>query len=195
MTTDLLPLATYCLVMSVTPGPNNMMLTASGANFGFRGSLPQILGINVGGFVQTYVTCLGLGALFTAWPVLHTTLRFAGAAYMLYLAWKLTGGMAGDAQVAKPVSFVQGALFQAVNPKAWIKAITLASVFMPTGLDTQAGALLVAVVGTLIGFPCVSMWALFGVAIRHWLTDVRRRRAFNAIMAASMAVLAIGLLT
>lgn len=195
MTTDLLPLATYCFLMSSTPGPNNMMLTASGANFGFRGTLPQILGINVGGFVQTYVTCLGLGALFTAWPVLHTALRFAGAAYMLFLAWKLTGGMAGDAQVARPVSFTQGALFQAVNPKAWIKAVTLASVFMPSGMDTHAGALLVAVVGTLIGFPCVSMWALFGVAIRRWLTDARRRRAFNAIMAASMALLAIGLLT
>jgi threonine/homoserine/homoserine lactone efflux protein len=195
MTTDLLPLATYCFLMSSTPGPNNMMLTASGANFGFRGTLPQIVGINVGGFVQTYVTCLGLGALFTAWPVLHTTLRIAGAAYMLVLAWKLTGGMAGDAQVARPVSFMQGALFQAVNPKAWIKAITLASVFMPEGLSPQAGALLVSVVGTVIGFPCVSLWALFGVAIRHWLTDARRRRVFNAIMAASMALLAIGLLS
>lgn len=195
MTTDLLPLATYCFVMSSTPGPNNMMLTASGANFGFRGTLPQILGINAGGFVQTYVTCLGLGALFTTWPVLHTTLRFAGAAYMLWLAWRLTGGSAADAQATRPVGFVEGALFQAVNPKAWLKAVTLASVFMPAGMSTPAGALLLSVVGTLIGFPCVSMWALFGVAIRHWLTDTRRRRAFNAIMAATLALLAIGLLT
>lgn len=195
MTTDLLPLATYCFVMSSTPGPNNMMLTASGANFGFRGTLPQILGINAGGFVQTYVTCLGLGALFTTWPVLHTTLRFAGAAYMLWLAWRLTGGAAADAQVARPVGFVEGALFQAVNPKAWLKAVTLASVFMPEGLSLPMGALLLSAVGTLIGLPCVSMWALFGVAIRHWLTDARRRRTFNAIMAATMALLAIGLLT
>ncbi|MFZ5550426.1 MAG: LysE family translocator [Pseudomonadota bacterium] len=195
MTPDLLPLATYCFVMSSTPGPNNMMLTASGANFGFRGTLPQILGINAGGFVQTYVTCLGLGALFTTWPVLHTTLRFAGAAYMLWLAWRLTGGAAADAQVARPVGFAEGALFQAVNPKAWLKAVTLASVFMPEGLSLPAGALLLSVVGTVIGLPCVSMWALFGVAIRHWLTDARRRRAFNAIMAATMALLAIGLLT
>lgn len=195
MTTDLLPLATYCFVMSSTPGPNNMMLTASGANFGFRGTLPQILGINAGGFVQTFVTCLGLGALFTTWPVLHTTLRFAGAAYMLWLAWRLTGGAATDAQVARPVGFVEGALFQAVNPKAWLKAITLASVFMPDGLSMPAGALLLSVVGTVIGLPCVSMWALFGVAIRHWLTDTRRRRTFNAIMAATMALLAIGFLT
>lgn len=194
MTTELLPLATYCFLMSSTPGPNNMMLTASGANFGFRGTLPQILGINAGGFVQTFVTCLGLGALFTTWPVLHTTLRVVGAAYMLWLAWRLTGGAAADAQVARPVGFVEGALFQAVNPKAWLKAVTLASVFMPEGLGLLAGALWVSVVGTVIGFPCVSMWALFGVAIRQGLTDARRRRAFNAIMAATMALLAVSLL-
>lgn len=195
MTSELLPLATYCFLMSSTPGPNNMMLTASGANFGFRGTLPQILGINAGGFVQTFVTCLGLGALFTTWPVLHTALRIAGAAYMLWLAWRLTGGAAADAQVARPVGFVEGALFQAVNPKAWLKAVTLASVFMPEGLGLLAGALWVSVVGTVIGLPCVSMWALFGVAIRQGLTDARRRRAFNAIMAATMALLAVSLLT
>lgn len=195
MTSELLPLATYCLLMSSTPGPNNMMLTASGANFGFRGTLPQILGINAGGFVQTFVTCLGLGALFTAWPVLHTVLRLAGAAYMLWLAWKLTGGAMGEAQHARRVGFAEGALFQAVNPKSWVKAITLASVFMPEGLSPVPGALLVATIGLVIGFPCISMWALFGVGIRHWLTDARRQRAFNAIMAATMALLAVGFLT
>ena len=78
MITDLLPLATYCFLMSSTPGPNNVMLTASGANFGFRGTLPHILGINFGGAVQTFATCAGLGALFVAWPVLHSVLRVAG---------------------------------------------------------------------------------------------------------------------
>ncbi|HEV8689694.1 MAG TPA: LysE family translocator [Ideonella sp.] len=189
--TELMPMMTYCLVMSSTPGPNNMMLTASGAHFGYRGSLPQILGINVGGFVQTFVTCLGLGALFVAYPALHATLRFAGAAYMLYLAWQLTGGAVSEAQLARPVSFVQGALFQAVNPKSWIKAITLASVFMPTGMSTLWGALLVASIGLVIGFPCISMWALFGVAIRRLLTDARRMRVFNAIMGITLAALAL----
>jgi threonine/homoserine/homoserine lactone efflux protein len=192
--TELMPMATYCLVMSSTPGPNNMMLTASGAHFGYRGSLPQILGINAGGFVQTFVTCLGLGALFVAYPVLHTALRFAGAAYMLWLAWQLTGGAASDVHPARPVSFTQGALFQAINPKAWIKAITLASVFMPTGLSVPAGSLLVAFIGLGVGFPCISMWALFGVAIRRFLTDARRMRIFNAIMGLTLAALALTLL-
>jgi len=189
--TELLPLMTYCFVMSSTPGPNNMMLTASGANFGYRGSLPQILGINAGGFVQTALTCLGLGALFTAYPLLQTALRIGGALYLLVLAWQLTGGAAGEARLARPVSFWQGALFQAVNPKSWLKAVTLASVFMPPGLPAPVGALLVATIGLVIGFPCISMWALFGVAIRRLLARPGWQRAFNAIMGATLAVLAI----
>jgi threonine/homoserine/homoserine lactone efflux protein len=189
--TELLPLMTYCFVMSSTPGPNNMMLTASGANFGFRGSLPQILGINTGGFIQTLLTCLGLGALFTAYPMLQTALRVGGALYLLVLAWQLTGSGARDARLARPVSFWQGALFQAVNPKSWLKAITLASVFMPPGLPPLAGALLVATIGLVIGFPCISMWALFGVAIRRLLARPGWQRVFNAIMGATLALLAL----
>lgn len=189
--TELLPLATYCFVMSSTPGPNNVMLTASGANFGYRGALPQILGINAGAFVQTYLTCLGLGAMFVAWPLAQTLLRVAGALYLLYLAWQLTRSHVGQAQLPRPVSFVQGALFQAVNPKSWVKAITLASMFMPAGLDAPLGALLVATIGLVIGFPCISMWALFGVAIRRVLTDPRKQRVFNLVMGGTLALLAV----
>jgi threonine/homoserine/homoserine lactone efflux protein len=189
--TELLPLMTYCFVMSSTPGPNNVMLTASGANFGYRGTLPQILGINVGGFVQTYVTCLGLGALFVAMPAVQTSLRVAGALYLLFLAWKLTGASVGEAQMPRPVSFAQGAIFQAINPKSWVKAITLASVFMPAGMSAPLGALVVSAVGLVIGFPCVSLWALFGIAIRRYLTDPRKQRAFNLLMAGTLLVLAV----
>lgn len=189
---DLLPLMSYCMVMSSTPGPNNIMLTASGANFGYRRTLPQILGINIGGFVQTFLTCLGLGALFTAYPALQAALRIVGAAYLLYLAWKLTGGAIGEARSpGSPVSFAEGAVFQAVNPKSWIKAITIATVFMPTGLSAPAGALLVAAIGLLIGFPCISAWALFGVAIRGFLKDARKQRFFNLTMAGVLLGLAV----
>lgn len=191
MLNDLMPLATYCFLMSSTPGPNNVMLTASGANFGYRGSLPHILGINVGGAVQTFLTCLGLGALFEAFPALHAVLRIGGALYLLWLAWKLTGGAMGEAAMPRPLSFTQGALFQAVNPKAWMKAVTLAAVFMPAGWPPLQAALLVSAIGFVVGFPCISAWALFGVAIRRFLTDPRRRRAFNAIMAVSLAGLAL----
>ena len=192
--TDLLPLMTYCFVMSSTPGPNNVMLTASGANFGYRGALPQILGINAGGFVQTAITCLGLGALFAAHPSLHAVLRIAGALYLAWLAWRLAGSAMGKQELAQPLRFTQALMFQAVNPKGWVKAITVATVFMPPQLSLQAGAALVTAISIAINLPCISVWTLFGVAIRRALTDARRQRAFNVIMAASLALLALALL-
>jgi threonine/homoserine/homoserine lactone efflux protein len=194
MWTDLLPLMTYCFVMSSTPGPNNVMLATSGAKFGYRGALPQILGQTCGVAVQTFVTCLGLGSLFVAFPVLHQLLRVSGAAYLVYLAWKLSGSALGDAHESKPLTYGQAALFQAVNPKSWVKAITLASVFMPVGLSAPMGALLVSVLGLLIGLPSASMWALLGVAIRRLLTDPRKQRIFNLTMGALLVLLALSFL-
>lgn len=194
MWTDLLPLMTYCFVMSSTPGPNNVMLATSGAKFGYRGALPQILGQTSGGAVQTFVTCLGLGSVFVAYPVLHPLLRVSGALYLVYLAWKLSASALGEARDSKPLTFVQAALFQAVNPKSWVKSITLASVFMPVGLSAPVGALLVSVLGLLIGLPSASLWALFGVAIRRLLTDPRKQRIFNLTMGAMLVALAVSFL-
>lgn len=194
MNPELLPLLSYCLVMSGTPGPNNMMMVASGAHHGYRSTLPAILGINAGGAVQTFVTCLGLGAVFVAWPMLHAALKLAGTLYLLVLAWKLAVAPAAQGRPPEQVSFLQAALFQAVNPKSWVKAVTLASVFMPTDMSVVAGALLVSGVGAVVGFPCVSMWALFGVGIARFLSSPARRRVFNVIMAASLALLALLLL-
>jgi threonine/homoserine/homoserine lactone efflux protein len=191
MLIELMPLATYCALMSGTPGPNNMMLTASGANFGFRGTLPHIMGIRLGNAVQVMLTCLGLGALFVAFPALQSGLRVVGALYLLWLAWKLTGGGLAEAHVAHPLSFTQAALFQHLNPKSWMKSVTLAVVFMPAGLPPLQAALWVVLVDFVVGLPCISAWALFGVALRRLLTDPHRRRIFNVIMAASLALLAL----
>lgn len=189
--TELLPLMSYCLVMSGTPGPNNVMLATSGANFGYRGALPAILGIQSGVFVQTIVMCLGLGSVFIAYPMAQTVLRFAGSLYLIFLAWKLSGASVGDAQTLTPVSFTQAAVFQALNPKSWVKAVTLASVFMPSGMSTINSALLVAVIGTMVGTPCSILWALFGVSIRRVLKDPRKQRVFNLSMGAILLVLAL----
>lgn len=189
--TELLPLMTYCLVMSGTPGPNNVMLATSGANFGYRGALPAILGIQFGVFVQTMAVCIGLGTVFIAYPLIQQVLRITGALYLVYLAWKLSGASVAEAHSATPISFGQAALFQALNPKTWVKSVTLASVFMPVGLSAVNAALLVAVLGTLVGFPCSSMWALFGVSIRGLLRDPRKRRVFNLSMGATLLILAL----
>jgi len=189
---ELLPLMTYCFVMSSTPGPNNVMLTTSGANFGYRGALPQILGINVGVALQTFMCCLGLGSLFGAYPLAQDVLRIAGALYLIFLAWKLSGaGGINSGEAPRPASFWQGLMFQAVNPKSWVKAVTIASVFMPAGLGPVQGGLVAALLGSVIGFPCSSSWALFGVAIRRWLDDPRKRRLFNLTMGGTLLVLAI----
>ena len=189
--TELLPLMSYCLVMSATPGPNNVMLATTGANFGGRGALPVIGGIQAGMFVQTLLMCMGLGNVFMAFPSAQQVLRITGALYLVFLAWKLSGASVGGAQAARPVSFGQAAVFQTLNPKSWLKAITVASVFMPVGHDAVVSALIVAAIGALVGAPCNAMWALFGMSIRRLLTDPFKQRVFNWTMAASLLVLAV----
>ena len=183
---ELLPLAAYSFVMSVTPGPNNLLLTTSGANFGYRRTLPHIVGIGLGHALQVSLTCLGLGVLFQSFPVLHWILKIAGTLYLLYLAWRLLGASIGNARSAAPLSLWEAAAFQFVNPKAWVKAITVATVFMPTSVAPWLASLIVAAIVLVINFPCVSLWALFGVAIRRYLTDPRRRLGFNIAMALAL---------
>lgn len=189
--TELLPLLSYCFVMSATPGPNNVMLATTGANFGGRGALPVIVGIQSGVFIQTVLMCLGLASAFVAYPLAQQVLRIAGSLYLGFLAWKLCGASVGGAHAPRPVSFIQAATFQALNPKSWLKAITVASVFMPVGHNTVANALLVASIGVLVGAPCNLVWALFGVSIRHLLKDPFKQRVFNLTMGAILLILAV----
>ena len=192
--TQLLPMMMYCFVMSITPGPNNLMLTASGANFGYRLTLPQVLGCVTGNVALTLIACNGLGRLFVAVPAAQVALRTAGALYLVWLAWKLAQSRIGDAQALRPLTFAEGVMFQAFNPKSWIRAITLASVFMPAGANPLTAGLAISLIGAVIGFPCISMWALFGVAMRSVLTDPRRQRVFNLAMAAALVLLAVDIL-
>jgi threonine/homoserine/homoserine lactone efflux protein len=192
--TQLLPMMMYCFVMSITPGPNNLMLTASGANFGYRLTLPQVMGCVMGNIVLTMVACNGLGQLFVAFPVAQVVLRTGGALYLVWLAWKLAQSTIGDAQALRPFTFLEGVMFQAFNPKSWIRAITLASVFMPAGANPLTAGLTISLIGGVIGFPCISAWALFGVAMRGVLSDPRKQRVFNLAMAAALLFLAVDIL-
>ncbi|WP_229209926.1 LysE family translocator [Duganella sp. Root1480D1] len=192
--TELLPLVTYCLVMSATPGPNNFMLAITGANFGGRGAVPVILGIQAGLFAQTMLMCVGLGSVFVAYPLAQQVLRITGALYLIYLAWKLSGASVDGTQAPKAVSFIQATVFQALNPKSWLKAITVASVFMPAGQDTVANALQASLIGALVGAPCNATWALFGISIRRLLKEPRMQRTFNFSMAGMLFVLALAFL-
>ncbi|TFY97016.1 LysE family translocator [Ramlibacter humi] len=184
----------YCALMSGTPGPNNVMLATSGTNFGYRRTLPHLLGINAGVFALTLVVCLGLSQVFARFPAIHVALKVAGALYLAFLAWKLVGASVAAGRAAqRPLSFVEGAAFQLVNPKTWMRAATVATVFMPAGMGPLQGALLVSAIGWIVGFPLVSVWTLFGVGIRRFLGTPLRMRVFNVAMAVALLALAVSL--
>ena len=185
---DPLPFATYSFVMSITPGPNNMMLTASGATFGIRRTLPHMLGICVGCAIQLLAVCAGLGAIFHRWPQLQTVLRSVGAAYLVYLAWRILGAaQARAAGSARPLTFLEAALFQFLNPKAWVMTLTAATLFLPRELGAVAADAYMVGVMALINLPCIAVWALFGSSLRTLLARSGSRLAFNVAMALALA--------
>jgi threonine/homoserine/homoserine lactone efflux protein len=190
MTLDaLLALLVYAFVTSITPGPNNFMLLASGVNFGFVRTIPHMLGIGIGFLVLLLAVGFGLGAVLTAFPALHTGLKIAGGAYLLYLAWKIAmsrslGGK-GEAK-AQPMRFIDAAAFQWINPKAWVMAITAMAVY--TNPDRPfLSVLLISIAFAVVNLPSVSTWAGFGTALRGFLSDPKRLKWFNIAMGVLLA--------
>ena len=183
--------------MTITPGPNNVMLTASGANYGFMRTLPHIFGILIGCFTLFTAIALGLGLLFETWPVLHTSLRVMGSAYLLYLAWRIGTAPPPDLRrhgEGKPLTFLQAAAFQFVNPKAWVMGLALISGFLPQGGSTLLNALLLVGFAELVALPCISLWAGFGLAIGRLLKTPRAWRWFNGIMGGMTAACVVFIL-
>ncbi|HTI18038.1 MAG TPA: LysE family translocator [Trinickia sp.] len=176
---------TFALVMSITPGPNNTMLLASGVNFGFRRTLPHMAGITFGCMIMMVAIGLGLGQLFERVPTLYTALQAASVAYLLYLAWKIAMSRSISVTNAngRPMTFLQAAAFQWVNPKAWMMAITGVTAFrLHNNLLTNTA--LLAIAFAIVNLPSISVWAAFGSAVRGWLSNRIVLRAFNWTMAA-----------
>jgi len=189
---DPLPFITYTFVMSITPGPNNVMLTASGARFGFRRTVPHILGVVSGFTLQLLAVCAGLSAVFTRWPRLQTALSWVGAAYLVYLGWQLLRSSVAAAEAhSRPVSFVQATLFQFLNPKAWVMSLTAATLFLPHELGALLAGLYMALVMEAIGVPCMTVWALFGSGLKRFLAAPRARMVFNGVMAVALVATAV----
>ncbi len=190
MTIDtFIALLLFAFTTSITPGPNNMMLFASGVNFGFRRTVPHMLGIGAGFLSLLIGVGLGLGALLHAIPVLYTLLKFAGGAYLLWMAWKI--GMSrslADGRIgAQPMTFIGAAAFQWVNPKAWVMAVTA----MATYTDDSQYYFTVMLVGlafAAVNLPSVSTWAAFGSALREWLSVPARLKWFNITMAVLLVI-------
>jgi len=207
MTSDLLlALAGFAFVTSASPGPGNFLLLASGVNFGFRRSLPLVLGISGGFLTMVFLVGLGLGPLLQRFPLIALALKGACIAFVLWLAWKIARAAPKIAEGrdagARPIGFVQAALLQWLNPKAWTVALIVTVSYVTPGAttaDTVASLLLVIAFFACVNLPSISLWALSGVALRRLFADPVRLRRFNIAMAVllvlSMAPVVLSLKT
>ena len=178
----LLALAGFAFVTSVTPGPNNMMLLASGANFGVRRTVPHMLGISLGFGVMVMILGLGVDRLIAASPALAQAMKWLSLGYMAWLAWKIANAgqpRSEGADTGRPLTFLQAAAFQWVNPKAWAMGLGALSAYAAGA----GGALVVALVFALVNLPAVSIWAVLGQQMRSLLSTPARLRLFNVSMA------------
>ena len=184
------PLVLFALIGAFTPGPNNIMVTASGAAFGFARTIPHIAGVTIGFAIMVIAFGLGLGSVFQAWPWLHQWVRVAGALYLLYLAWRIA--RAGDPAAAdaagKPLSFTEAALFQWLNVKAWTLALGVIAAFTTVGGSLWAELAAITVVFAIATVASLVAWCLFGMAIRQLLASPRARRIANLTLAALLAL-------
>jgi threonine/homoserine/homoserine lactone efflux protein len=180
----LVPIATFAFATSITPGPNNIMLAASGVNFGFARTVPHLLGVSAGFALLAALCALGLGAFILAMPAAHLSLKALGSAYLLYYAWQLRALSldSRDAAVATPMTFGAAVLFQFVNPKAWVMAVTGAAAFMPTTEPMASAALLLSAVFAGVNFPCITAWVVLGSVLRSLLTEPRHLRLFSGLL-------------
>jgi threonine/homoserine/homoserine lactone efflux protein len=180
-----LALVVFACVMAFTPGPNNVLLAASGVNFGFMRTMPHMLGVTIGFDVLLVAGAIGVGLLFAAVPALHTVLKVAGAAYMLWLAWKVANAhhSGGEGQVAAtPFTFMQAAAFQWINPKAVIAVVGAVALYVRPDHALVDFPIMVAVM-TVATIGAVATWTGFGVGLRRLLRDPARARIFNISMA------------
>jgi threonine/homoserine/homoserine lactone efflux protein len=179
-----LALTLFAVVMSFTPGPNNILLTTSGVNFGFVRSIPHMLGVEIGFLVLLLASAAGLGLIFAALPSLHIALKIAGGVYMLWLAWKVANAKPTGEEgglLARPMTFLQAAAFQWMNPKAVIAALSAIALYMRPGHEAFDLVVMLIVFGAST-LGAVATWAGFGVALRRYLRDPAHARVFNVAM-------------
>lgn len=176
-------LALFAFVSTFTPGPNNIMLMTSGANVGFKRTIPHMLGITFGFGAMLILVGIGLMGLFHAYPVTHTILKALSLSYLLYLTYKIaTSGKAETKNDFKPMSFIAAAAFQWVNPKGWSMALTAVTVYSSGAAWLELT--FIAGIFCLANLPSVTFWTAAGIQLQRWLTTSKRVKGFNYGMAA-----------
>ncbi|KHT26234.1 membrane protein [Pectobacterium carotovorum subsp. carotovorum] len=174
----------YVTVMSITPGPNNLLLATSGVNFGLRRTLPMMMGISVGCGIQTALMGMALELLLSWMSMIRLPLTVLGCVYLLWLSWKIVRSSAPELQGrVQPMTVLQGTLFQAVNPKAWLMSSNIALLYAASG-----GLFTTVVAFMALNLPCILVWALLGDRIGKHLQEPWKLKAFNGIMALSLVL-------
>jgi threonine/homoserine/homoserine lactone efflux protein len=175
----------FAVIAALTPGPNNVMLTTTGLNFGVRRGMPHLLGICIGFPVMLALIGLGFGTLFQLFPLLHEAIKIVGIVYLVYLAWKIAGAESSsrEAVPTKPISFWQSAAFQWINPKAWVMGSSALAAY--TSLDNNffLQVAIICLSFVVITFPCAGAWLVFGAGLQRFLRDPVHRKTFNIVMA------------
>lgn len=180
----------FALSTCITPGPNNVMLMSSGANFGIGRTLRHVAGINIGFPLMLIAVGLGAGAAFRRYPGLHDVLQAVGALYLLYLAYRIATAATVDfnAKTAGPLGFTGAALFQWINPKTWVMAVGAVLAYTSPAGSYSVQILVIALIFFLFGSPCSMAWVLFGRFLRRFLTQPHRLKAFNIAMGLLLAL-------
>ena len=188
----------FAVVAAFTPGPNNLLLAASGANFGIRRTIPHLLGVMCGFPLLVLAVGLGLGSVFQRHPDVHTVLKFVGAAFLIYLAWRIAtaGPTTTGTAPGRPLTFLQAALFQSVNPKAWIFTISAIATYTTVGGRASVEISVILVVSALATIGATITWTAFGAGLNRFLQDSPRTlRAFNIGMALLLGLSIVPMVT
>jgi threonine/homoserine/homoserine lactone efflux protein len=189
---ELLALVGFAFVITVSPGPNNVLLWASGASFGFVRTVPHIVGTAIGVGILGLAVAAGVGVVVTALPPLAFAMRVAGSIYLLYLAWRIaSSGALRRSSAARPLRLLEAAAFQLPNPKVWIFALSAITTFRPPELPTAAGSLLVVATMMLVAIPTAAIWAAGGGALSRFVADEERRRRASLLLGGLVAVTVI----
>ena len=174
----------FAFTAAITPGPNNIMIMASGLNFGLRASLPHLLGISLGVPAMLLMVGIGAGYLFERYPLLHEIIKIAGVLYLLYLAWLIArSAPSSSEQRSAPLTFFQAALFQWVNPKTWIMGTSAIAAYTSVGTDMALQVAIICLVFFLMALPSAGTWLVFGRALQRLLRRPHHRNVFNIVMA------------
>jgi threonine/homoserine/homoserine lactone efflux protein len=192
----LLAITIFYFIMYATPGPNNSILTASGIKFGFIRTIPNIFGIPTGHGIQLSLVCFGLGSLFVQFPILLDILKYIGAIYLLYLAWKMFGSIniTSVEDKSSPLKYYEAILFQFVNPKAWVICITAVSLFFPKDENIIIGTIFMVIMSTIINIPSISLWAFGGSMIRNYLRNDQIKKIVEWLLAMLLIGTAISII-